>query len=137
MRCILLFTLSLFAFFTLTACGNRVADDTTYSKKESVVVYDKDHKKILETSKQTVLDTFGEYAGETEIEGTEILKKVPKDAQVAYTYDLITRSGDTIQVTMYENYDYLVFENIPIIGNIKLMLPKENADWFRNPQDWE
>ena len=137
MKRTLLFILSLCTLFTLIACGSRKADDRIYSKKESVVVYDQNHKKIFKTDNKTVIDRFAEYASDIEIEGTEVLEEVPEDAQVAYNYDIITRSGDTVQVTVYDNYDYLVFEDFPIIGDIKLILPKEKADWFRNPQNWE
>ncbi|MGT2666908.1 hypothetical protein ACVRYP_06310 [Streptococcus rifensis] len=112
---------------------------TKQTSQEKITVYDVENTKIFETTNQDVLDIFGEYIGQAggTAEGTEIFSDIPDDAEVLYHFEFTGESGHVVNLYNYNNYDYLLLEKLPIIGDIRFEMDQETAEWMRQPSNWE
>ncbi|CQR25580.1 hypothetical protein BN1356_01922 [Streptococcus varani] len=86
---------------------------------------------------QAIVEKFSEYASQdsVDVDSVELFDQVPEDAQLAYRFVLKEKSNQEINMKIFANYDYLLIEALPILGDLRLKLTKEEADWFRNPED--
>lgn len=103
---------------------------------ESITVFDADGNKLFKRTEKEILDRFSDYASDTEVDGSDLLEKMPADAVVAYRYVYKTDPGRELVMRSYVNKDILFVEGLPIVGDVRIKLEKESADWFRNPQNW-
>lgn len=124
--------------FLLTACKLQSVDELNSPSTQSIVVYDAADKQVMTLHDQAIVEKFSEYASQdsVDVDSVELFDQVPEDAQLAYRFVLKEKSNQEINMKIFANYDYLLIEDLPILGDLRLKLTKEEADWFRNPEDW-
>lgn len=124
--------------FLLTACKLQSVDELDSPSTQSIVVYDAADKQVMTLDDQAIVEKFSEYASQdsVDVDSVELFDQVPEDAQLAYRFVLKEKSNQEINMKIFANYDYLLIEDLPILGDLRLKLTKEEADWFRNPEDW-
>lgn len=124
--------------FLLTACKLQSVDELDSPSTQSIVVYDAADKQVMTLHDQAIIENFSEYASQdsVDVDSVELFDQVPEDAQLAYRFVLKEKSNQEINMKIFANYDYLLIEDLPILGDLRLKLTKEEADWFRNPEDW-
>lgn len=124
--------------FLLTACKLQSVDELNSPSTQSIVVYDAADKQVMTLHDQAIIEKFSEYASQdsVDVDSVELFDQVPEDAQLAYRFVLKEKSNQEINMKIFANYDYLLIEDLPILGDLRLKLTKEEADWFRNPEDW-
>lgn len=124
--------------FLLTACKLQSVDELNSPSTQSIVVYDAADKQVMTLHDQAIIENFSEYASQdsVDVDSVELFDQVPEDAQLAYRFVLKEKSNQEINMKIFANYDYLLIEDLPILGDLRLKLTKEEADWFRNPEDW-
>ena len=93
-------------------------------------------KKFLKRQTKQYWRSFSDYASQETVEGMEIFEPVPEDAQLAYRFILKDHSEYEVTMEVYQNYDYLSIQDLPILNDIRLELSKEEAEWFRMPEKW-
>ncbi|MDQ0222331.1 hypothetical protein [Streptococcus moroccensis] len=136
MKKVLIYVSISLTVFLLTGCSLFGAKTVS---QEKITVYDTENNNIFESTNQEVLDVFGEYIGQAggTVEGTEIFSDVPDDAHVLYRFEFTGETGHGIHLYNYSNYDYLLLEKLPIIGDMRLEMDKGTAEWMRHPANWE
>lgn len=124
--------------FLLTACKLQSVDELDSPSTQSIVVYDAADKQVMTLDDQAIVEKFSEYASQdsVDVDSVELFDQVPEDAQLAYRFVLKEKSNQEINMKIFANYDYLLIEDLPILGDLRLKLTKEEADWFRNPGNW-
>lgn len=124
--------------FLLTACKLQSVDELNSPSTQSIVVYDAADKQVMTLHDQAIIENFSEYASQdsVDVDSVELFDQVPEDAQLAYRFVLKEKSNQEINMKIFANYDYLLIEDLSILGDLRLKLTKEEADWFRNPEDW-
>ena len=135
--CVLLAALSIACLASCAVHFSSSSDQEQKSEVEqTIIVYDENDEKILETTDKAILEKFSDYASQETVEGMEIFEPVPEDAQLAYRFILKDHSEYEVTMEVYQNYDYLSIQDLPILNDIRLELSKEEAEWFRMPEKW-
>lgn len=127
---------ALLTCFLVTACSISKTKSPKVQPVESITVFDADGNKLFKRTEKEILDRFSDYASDTEVDGSDLLEKMPADAVVAYRYVYKTDPGRELVMRSYVNKDILFVEGLPIVGDVRIKLEKESADWFRNSQNW-
>lgn len=104
--------------------------------KQTISVYDPNGKKVLETQDQGIVEKFSEHASQDDIDVQGTSEEIPQDAKLAYQFIVKDHSKYGVKMQIYDNHDYLAIQDCPIFGDINIPLTKEDADWFRQPNDW-
>ncbi|CRH86194.1 Uncharacterised protein [Chlamydia trachomatis] len=66
--------------FFVTACSISKTKSPKVQPVESITVFDADGNKLFKRTEKEILDRFSEYASDTEVDGSDVLKKMPSDA---------------------------------------------------------
>ncbi len=111
-----------------------ISESDDNNTEYSIVIYDKDDKKIKEIFGQKNVDEISEImqkAVEKGREGKTIneFKEIPEDARVEYRYEYIQKEDFMkvkINFYLYENYPYFTVKDVPFLPDLTVELSEED-----------